>query len=110
MWGLPNTEPRRKPAPLLQAAERNRHLHARAKCASKEGERRRLCPGGGPQTNQGSLDLKDVTVTYNLASGGDPLGQGIGGVYYLDGGTFTSDSSTVITKNHATTSDDNVAP
>ncbi len=65
--------------------------------------------GGGCATWYGSLSLEGATVTQNLALGGGPGGQGIGGgVFWL--GNFTFDDSTVITKNHATTSKDNIAP
>ena len=53
------------------------------------------------------------SITRNLAIGGHGYGagsdgQGIGGgVYFL--GTFTFDSATVISKNHASTSGDNIA-
>jgi hypothetical protein len=50
-----------------------------------------------------------VSVDYNLALGGGPAGQGIGGgVYRL--GSFSFDSATDIEKNHASTSNDNVGP
>jgi len=66
--------------------------------------------GGGLYDDASSnLSLASVTVSYNLALGGGPGGQGIGGgVYHL--GTFSLDSATVIEKNHASTSNDNVAP
>lgn len=65
--------------------------------------------GGGCANWYGSLSLQSATVTRNLALGGGPGGQGIGGgVFWL--GNFTFDDSTVITKNHATTSNDNIAP
>jgi hypothetical protein len=58
--------------------------------------------------------LDHAIVTRNLASGGEAgsggsEGLGIGGgVYYL--GTYSADSETVIKKNQATTSNDNVWP
>ena len=60
------------------------------------------------------LVLQDAIVTKNLALGGDAEtggidGQGIGGgVYYL--GTFNFDPGTVIEKNQASTSNDDVGP
>jgi hypothetical protein len=60
------------------------------------------------------LVLQSAMVTKNLALGGEvgnggSEGQGIGGgVYYL--GTYSADSETVIKKNQATTSNDNVGP
>jgi hypothetical protein len=65
--------------------------------------------GGGLQTFGGSLILKGAIVTDNLALGGRPGGQGIGGGVY-NAGTFTFDATTVIAKNHASTSGDNVGP
>jgi hypothetical protein len=69
--------------------------------------------GGGLYNDATStLALTGVTVEYNLALGGFGLagfGQGIGGgVYTL--GTFSFDSTTVIKKNHASTSNDNIFP
>lgn len=72
------------------------------------GRRPPLLPGSS------TLALEGTVVTFNLALGGEAGdggsdGQGIGGgVYYLD--VFSADSGTVIQKNHATTSDDNIAP
>lgn len=65
--------------------------------------------GGGCAIWYGSLSLQGATVTQNLALGGGPGGQGIGGgVFWV--GNFTCDDSTIITKNHASTSNDNIAP
>ena len=71
--------------------------------------------GGGFYENAtGTLTLEGATVSFNLALGGEAEdggsgGQGIGGgVYRL--GIFTFDSATVIAKNHATTSNDNIWP
>jgi hypothetical protein len=61
-----------------------------------------------------TLSLTGLTVSYNLAFGGTAkahggTGQGIGGgVYSL--GTFSVDPTTLIVKNHASTSNDNVGP
>jgi hypothetical protein len=50
-----------------------------------------------------------ATVTDNLALAGGLGGQGIGGgVYHL--GVFSFDSRTIVVKNHAATSNDNVGP
>ncbi len=65
--------------------------------------------GGGLQTFMGSLVLEGAIVTDNLALGGCPGGQGIGGGVY-NGGAFSFDATTVIAKNHASTSNDNVGP
>jgi hypothetical protein len=69
--------------------------------------------GGGLYNGRlSSLSLIGATVEYNLALGGEAGsggldGQGIGGgVYTL--GTFSFDDTTVIKKNHASTSDDNI--
>ncbi|MGA2706514.1 MAG: hypothetical protein ABSH35_36330 [Isosphaeraceae bacterium] len=67
--------------------------------------------GGGLYNDAGSsLVLSSATVKDNFALGGFGLagfGQGIGGgVYTLV--TFSSDSSTVIKKNHASTSNDDI--
>ena len=71
--------------------------------------------GGGLYDSTGSaLILQDATVTRNLALDGRgedcySRGEGIGGgVYYL--GAYSADDATVIEKNHATTSNDNVGP
>ena len=71
--------------------------------------------GGGIYADASTnLDLMHVVVQYNVAIGGEggaggSDGQGIGGgVYVL--GTFSEDSSTGITKNHASTSHDNIGP
>jgi hypothetical protein len=71
--------------------------------------------GGGLYDDAAStLTLAGATVSDNLAQGGGAgaggsAGQGIGGgVYRL--GTFSADSTTVIEKNHASTSDDNLGP
>jgi len=66
--------------------------------------------GGGLYNDVGTtLMLSGATVTYNLALGGTPAGQGIGGGVY-DLGVFSFDSTTVIEKNHASTTGDNIAP
>jgi hypothetical protein len=70
---------------------------------------------GGGFYNGGSsaLTLTGATVEYNLALGGghDGLGQGIGGGVYADPhGTFIYDILTVIDKNHASTSNDDIGP
>ena len=45
----------------------------------------------------------------NLALGGGPGGQGVGGgVYHL--GAFSFDSATIVEKNQASTGNDNVSP
>jgi hypothetical protein len=49
--------------------------------------------------------LTDSSVTQNHANGSPGIG---GGVYTL--GAFSEDASTVITGNHASTSDDNIGP
>jgi hypothetical protein len=60
------------------------------------------------------LVLQEAIVSKNLALGGDAEtggidGQGIGGgVYYL--GTFNFDPETVIEKNQASSSSDDVGP
>jgi hypothetical protein len=60
------------------------------------------------------LDLQGAIVSYNLALGGEAedggsASQGIGGgIYHL--GPFSFDSATVIEKNQATTSNDNLTP
>jgi hypothetical protein len=71
--------------------------------------------GGGLFNDTGAiLTLAKSTVEYNLAIGGEEGaggsdGQAIGGgVYNL--GTFTFDPFTVIDKNHASTSNDNIFP
>jgi hypothetical protein len=71
--------------------------------------------GGGLYNYTASpLNLQGAIVNYNLAIGGEAEeggsdGQGIGGgVYHL--GPYSADSATVITKNQATTSDNNVGP
>jgi hypothetical protein len=61
-----------------------------------------------------SLTLNGVAVRYNFALGGSggPKGgdgDGIGGGVYILG-TFDPDSATVITKNHASTSHDDIGP
>ena len=48
--------------------------------------------------------------TGGMALGGGPGGQGIGGGVYHFGGAYSADVTTVIEKNHASTSGDNVAP
>jgi hypothetical protein len=72
--------------------------------------------GGGLMIASGAATATVVNsaIVGNLALGGAPgagggAGQGIGGgVYTL--GTFTDDPSTVIKKNHASTSHDNIGP
>jgi hypothetical protein len=71
--------------------------------------------GGGLYNYTNSpLDLQSAIVDYNLALGGEAgpggsNGQGSGGgVYHL--GPYSFDSATVIEKNQATTSNDNVGP
>jgi hypothetical protein len=69
--------------------------------------------GGGLYNDASStLTLAGATVQYNLALGGEAGfagsdGEGIGGGVYLLG-TFIVDSITGITKNHASTSNDDV--
>lgn len=58
----------------------------------------------------GSLSLQGATVPDNLALGGGPGGEGNGGGVFRMGGTYSADGTTVIAKNHASTSGDNVAP
>jgi hypothetical protein len=71
--------------------------------------------GGGLYNDADStLTVTGATVQYNFAVGGsgrsgDSDGRGIGGGAYLLG-TFTIDSTTVIKKNHASTSSDNIGP
>ena len=48
--------------------------------------------------------------TGGMALGGGPGGQGIGGGVYHFGGAYSADVTTVIEKNHASTSGANVAP
>jgi hypothetical protein len=68
-------------------------------------------PPGSPATQ---LILQGAIVSKNLALGGEAEdggshGEGIGGgVYYL--GTYSADNTTVIEKNQASTSNDNVWP
>ncbi len=68
-------------------------------------------PIGAPPT---VLNLEGATVTKNLALGGEAgnggsEGQGIGGgIYWL--GTYSADTETVIKKNQASTSHNNVYP
>jgi len=71
--------------------------------------------GGGAYSDAtSSLTLLDSAIVFNQAIGGTAGsggsdGQGIGGgVYVL--GTFSVDSTTVITKNHASTSNESVGP
>lgn len=70
--------------------------------------------GGLYDSTDSALMLQDAIVTRNLALGGrgedcQSRGEGIGGgVYYL--GTYGADAATVIEKNHATTSNDDVWP
>jgi hypothetical protein len=67
--------------------------------------------GGGLIAYQATLTLQGAIVSYNLALGGDPAGQGLGGGVYVYGpATFTFDPTTVIAKNHASTSNNNVGP
>ena len=70
---------------------------------------------GGGFYNSKSANLTDSIIEYNLALGGEAGsggsdGQGIGGgVYNL--GVFAFDpTTTVIKKNHASTSNDNIGP
>jgi hypothetical protein len=71
--------------------------------------------GGGLYNDASStLTLTGATVQYNLALGGEAGsggsdGEGIGGGVYLLG-TFTIDPTTVITKNHASTSNHDIGP
>jgi hypothetical protein len=71
--------------------------------------------GGGLYKDASStLTLTSATVQYNFAVGGaggsgGSDGQGIGGGVYAIG-TFSFDSTTVINKNHASTSNDNIGP
>ncbi|MBN1566369.1 MAG: hypothetical protein JXA73_00870 [Acidobacteria bacterium] len=71
--------------------------------------------GGGLYDSEGStLSLQEAIVTKNLALGGrgenwHSRGEGIGGgVYYL--GIYSADDATVIEKNHASTSNNNIWP
>jgi hypothetical protein len=67
--------------------------------------------GGGLIDYLATLTLKGVIVTQNVALGGGPDGKGLGGgVYVYEGGTYSADSTTVIEKNHAITSNDNIWP
>jgi hypothetical protein len=62
--------------------------------------------GGGAFNDATSrLTLTAASVTQNHANGSPGIG---GGIYTL--GTFSEDASTVITDNHASTSDDNIGP
>ena len=66
--------------------------------------------GGGLRVVAGAtLTLEGATVSHNFAIGGAAGGQGIGGGVYHEG-DFSVDTTTVIEKNHASTSDDNIAP
>jgi hypothetical protein len=66
--------------------------------------------GGGLYNDISStLTLTGATVEYNLALGGGNGGLGVGGgVYNL--GAFAFDPTTVIKKNHASTSNDDIFP
>jgi hypothetical protein len=70
-------------------------------------------PLPGPATAS-SLFLEGAIIRFNLALVGEAVDSGFdgtgvgGGVYYL--GTYSDDSTTVITKNQATTSNNNVWP
>jgi hypothetical protein len=70
--------------------------------------------GAGMVTGPTKLNLVGAVVTFNLALGGEAAGeesdgQGIGGgVYRL--GIYSADTATVIQKNRATTSHDNIYP
>jgi len=70
--------------------------------------------GGGLYNSPATtLTLLGATVSYNFSLGGvgapGIVGQGIGGgVYNL--GSFSFDRTTVVEKNHASTSNDNLAP
>jgi len=73
--------------------------------------------GGGLYNGDFStLTLTGATVQFNFAFGGEgghcnSDGLGIGGGVYADPlGTFTYDAFTVIKKNHASTSNDNIGP
>jgi hypothetical protein len=61
--------------------------------------------GGAYNDATSSLSLTKSLVTHNLATGSPGIG---GGIYTL--GVFTSDASTVIKHNHASTSGDDVGP
>ncbi len=66
--------------------------------------------GGGLSTDTGTtLTLEGVTVSHNFAIGAKWNGQGIGGGIYR-GGVLNMDPSTIVEKNHASTSNDNFAP
>ncbi len=71
--------------------------------------------GGGLYVDIGSsAGVTGSTITRNQAIGGYGVGRGSegqgigGGVYYL--GTFTADTATVIRKNHASTSNNDIFP
>ena len=70
--------------------------------------------GGGIYVDSGSsAGVSGSTITGNQAIGRSShaggIGQGVGGgVYYL--GTFSFDSATTISKNHASTSNDDIFP
>jgi hypothetical protein len=71
--------------------------------------------GGIFQDEHSTLTLLGVTVGHNLAIGGaaglggsDGEGEG-GGLYLEPGGVACADLLTAITKNHASTSDDDVS-
>ena len=73
--------------------------------------------GGGLYNGASStLTLTGATVEHNFAIGGSAgcsgsEGDGIGGGVYADPlGTFTYDAFTVIKKNHASTSNDDIGP
>ena len=71
--------------------------------------------GGGLYLDSGSIvGVAGSKITRNLAlggqgDGGGGDGQGIGGGVY-DLGTFSADGSTVIRKNHASTSNNDIYP
>jgi hypothetical protein len=69
---------------------------------------------GGGFYSSGTANLTASVIEFNLATGGEAGsggidGQGIGGGVYLLG-TFTIDPTAIITKNHASTSNDDQYP
>jgi hypothetical protein len=71
--------------------------------------------GGLYNDSRSTISLTGATLEYNLALGGEggsggSDGDGIGGGVYLLGTFISIDPTTVITKNHASTSNDDIGP